>query len=79
MKRERRYYYRIWHVNSPGWMSVRRHAETHRECADAVFDRKPLDTLLPGPDQQMGFDEPMLDASGPKLLLGFLLWAHEHL
>jgi asparagine synthase (glutamine-hydrolysing) len=75
---ERRHYYRIYDVNGPGWVAVRREAERHREGVLDLFDRDTLQRLLPAPETVIVHEDPIVDASGTKLLLGLLLWCRDH-
>ena len=79
VKKEQRYHYRIWDLNNPGWFSVRREVEKYREYASAYFNRNVFDKVLPPPDQPFTYDSVVWEASGPKLLLGFLIWAKKNL
>ncbi|RMF38736.1 MAG: asparagine synthetase B family protein [Chloroflexi bacterium] len=76
---ERRYYYRIYDINGPGWVAVRRGAEPHRERVLHLFHPEVLAEVLPAPDQPLPCRDGIIDASGAKTLLGFLLWARDHL
>jgi asparagine synthase (glutamine-hydrolysing) len=75
---ERRYYYRIYDFNSPGWVAVRKAAEPHRARSFDFFERNFLQELLPGPDASLRFKDGIIDASGLKMLTGFLLWSKDH-
>jgi hypothetical protein len=45
-----------------------------------LFDEKVFDSLLPPPDVPVPFrGDPIIEASGIKALLGFLLWSKENL
>jgi asparagine synthase (glutamine-hydrolysing) len=80
MGHERRYYHRIYDINGPGWKLVREHAESHRQAASALFDQTTFRELLPDPSVRIRFaHDPIIEASGLKLLLGFLLWSKDHL
>ena len=76
---ERRYYYRIYDINGPGWVAVRRQAEPYRERVGHLFNQEVLTEILPGPNQPLPVQDGIIDASGAKSLLGFLLWAGDHL
>ena len=76
---ERRYYYRIYDFNNPGWRAVRSQAEPYRERLYDLFNKEVLDDLLPGPDERMNFQDNIVDASGLKSLLGLMLWTKDHL
>jgi asparagine synthase (glutamine-hydrolysing) len=75
---ERRYYYRIYDFNSPGWVAVRKLAEPHRALTLDFFEKDFLQELLPGPDARLRFQDGIMDASGLKMLTGFFLWANDH-
>ncbi|MCK6630309.1 MAG: asparagine synthase-related protein [Anaerolineae bacterium] len=77
---ERRYYYRISDFNGPGWLAVRRQAEPYRERVLHLFNGDVLAEILPPPHVTVEFKrDGIVEASGLKLLLGFLLWSKEHL
>jgi len=76
---ERRYYYRLYDINGPGWVAVRRRAEPYRERVGHLFNQEVLTEILPGPDQPLQVRDGIIDASGAKSLLGFLLWSKDHL
>ncbi len=75
---ERRYYYRVCDINGPGWRAIRRQAEPHRERVLEVFNKEVLDTILPPPDVPLQLKDGIVDSSGLKSLLGFLLWSRDH-
>jgi hypothetical protein len=77
-KTERRYYYRIYDFNSPGWMAVRNAAEPYRARTFEFFDKNVLQELLPGPNVSVGVQDGITDASGLKMLTGFFLWLKDH-
>jgi asparagine synthase (glutamine-hydrolysing) len=76
---ERRYYYRIYDFNSPGWVAVRNAAELYRARTFDFFERNVLQELLPGPNAALRFEDGIVDASGLKMLTGFFLWSKNHL
>jgi len=76
---ERRYYYRIYDFNSPGWVGVRNAAELYRARTFDFFERNVLQELLPGPNAALRFEDGIVDASGLKMLTGFFLWSKNHL
>jgi asparagine synthase (glutamine-hydrolysing) len=76
---ERRYYYRVFDINGPGWSAVRREAEPYRSRLSDLLDKSTLDALLPPPDVPLHCDDPIIDSAGPKTLLGLFLWAKDHL
>jgi asparagine synthase (glutamine-hydrolysing) len=76
---ERRRYYRIFNINSPGWAALRREVEPSRKLAHSFFERKVLDELLPPPDTPIRSRDGITDVAGIKTIIGFLLWARDHL
>jgi asparagine synthase (glutamine-hydrolysing) len=71
-KIERRYWHRTADFNGPGWMGVRRIAEPNRKRVYALFRQDTFDSLVPAADV-------ISSSSGPKVLLGSMLWAKDHL
>lgn len=73
---ERRYYYRIYDLDSPAWRTIRRIAEPGREALRPLVD---VDLLtrdyLPAPDRSLRLRDGIMDAGGRKLLLGLMLVA----
>jgi asparagine synthase (glutamine-hydrolysing) len=76
---ERRRYYRVFDINGAGWRAVRREAETCRTLAYDFFDKKAFDELLPPPDADIRSRDGIADVGGVKSVIGFLLWARDHL
>jgi len=76
---ERRYYYRLFDFENPGWKAVRRLAESHREAVEDLLDRRVLDELLPSPDVRIPVRNPIAETEGLKTLVGLILWAKDHL
>jgi asparagine synthase (glutamine-hydrolysing) len=72
---ERRYYVRIYDINGPGWLGVRRAAEPFRARLQQLCDPAELDRLIPPAPTRMVLDDPIVDSFGPKLLLGLMHWA----
>jgi asparagine synthase (glutamine-hydrolysing) len=71
---ERRRYYRLWNINGPGWMAVRREAEKYRSLTYDWFDRDALAAILPPPEVKITYKDGIIDTSGLKSILGFMLW-----
>jgi asparagine synthase (glutamine-hydrolysing) len=71
---ESRRYYRMYDINGPGWLAVRREAEQSRSLAYEWFDKKVLDTILPPPDVSIPYKDAIIDTSGLKSILGLMLW-----
>ena len=80
-RRERRYYHSVFDLNGPGWRAVRSEAEKSRTKAESILDREVLRRWLPPPDEQIasGATDFFQAGSRRKSLLGFMLWASEHL
>lgn len=76
---ERRYYHRIYDLNSPGWQAVRRGAEPHRERLADLFQMDELARYLPPPGDHVHLEHGILDGYGRKLLLGLMLWSQQNL
>jgi asparagine synthase (glutamine-hydrolysing) len=76
---ERRYYYRVFDFNGPGWTAVRREAEPYRDRVTHLFSEDPFEKLLPPPDVRLQFANGIPEASGLKSLVGLLLWSKDHL
>ncbi len=75
---ERRYYYRVYDIDGPGWRAVREMADPYRERLADHFDMGELGRWLPAPSVTMSLSDPIQDAFRPKLLLGLMLWAATH-
>jgi asparagine synthase (glutamine-hydrolysing) len=78
-ERDRRFNYRMYDFNSPGWRAIRRRAEPARERLAGLFDMDELRAFLPPPDATLDLSHPIFDSVGRKLVVGFMLWAREHL
>jgi asparagine synthase (glutamine-hydrolysing) len=76
---ERRYYYRVFDINNPGWRAVRQEAEQFRTKAERIFNPAVLRELLPPPNVQISLSDGIVDASGRKTLLGLMFWAGRNL
>ena len=78
-REDRRIYFRVFDFNGPAWKMARRQAEPHRVKLHDLFDRNVLDSILPGPDEDLRVRDGIIDYSGPKLLVGLCLWAARYL
>ena len=78
-RKEQRRYYRIYNLNNPGWTAVRKAAETNRQSVMHLFNEDIFNRLLPKPEESFQCKDEIVDSSGPKLLLGFMLWARNNL
>ena len=76
---ESRYFYRIYDVNNPGWVGVRRQAEPYRDRLAHLFNMDELAKLLPAPETRIELDDGLSGASGLKTLLGLMLWSKDYL
>ena len=76
---ERRYYHRIYDINNPGWLSVRRMAEPHRDRVAELFNMDVLRELVPSPDTNIAVEHKIRDSYGTKQLIGLMLWSADHL
>jgi asparagine synthase (glutamine-hydrolysing) len=75
---DRRYTWRMYDFNGPGWQLIRRRAEPSRERLGAWFDPDTLAEYLPPPDVPVA--SPTFESTmGRKLLVGLMLWAETHL
>jgi asparagine synthase (glutamine-hydrolysing) len=77
--RERRFYYRIFDFNSPGWQAIRRLAEPHRDKLEGLMERERLHEYLPPPGVELKVRNGIVDSSGRKMLVGLMLWARDHM
>jgi asparagine synthase (glutamine-hydrolysing) len=76
---ERRYYYRVFDINNPGWVAVRQEAEQFRKKAESLFNPAVLRELLPPPDVHIPLSDGIVEASSKKTLLGLMFWAGRNL
>jgi asparagine synthase (glutamine-hydrolysing) len=76
---ERRHYFRLYDVNGPGWKAVRRQAEQYRDCLADYCDMDVLRRIVPAPEVNIAFKDSIVDASGMKNILGFMLWLGRNL
>src|SRR5690606_18176023 len=61
---ERRFYYRLYDFNGPGWRAIRRLAEPHRDKLAALVDRARLDAYLPPPEVDLAMRNGIVEPSG---------------
>ena len=77
---ERRYYYRIFDLNNPGWAAVRRLAEPGRDALKELFVPEVLDEILPPPDRPVRYRGDLItEGSKLKQLLILAIWLKDHL
>lgn len=73
--RERRYYYRIFDYNNPGWKLVRQEADGYRNQASPLLNSDAVNRFLPAADAEVKFGaRPIVEASKTKTLAGLVLW-----
>lgn len=73
-RRERRYYFRTYDFNGPGWRSIRRAADPLRAQASTLLNPDALARLLPPADSNPKFKDGIIDSSKTKTLTGLVLW-----
>lgn len=71
--RERRFYYRTYDFQSPGWSVVRAQGETSRQDIPVVLRSEVVNDLLPGHGHPFQADDGIIDSSRAKLLLGLAM------
>jgi asparagine synthase (glutamine-hydrolysing) len=71
---ERRFFWRTYDFDGPGWRAVRRRAEPHRARLHALVQPAVLDEVLPTPDGSVAAGRLRPHRNGLKLLLGLMLW-----
>ncbi|WGM88493.1 MAG: asparagine synthase-related protein [Candidatus Bathyarchaeum tardum] len=74
MKGERRYYYRIYDFNNPGWQTIRQNADVNQSIAMNLFNKNELQKLLPKADIKVEFEDEIINSARLKIMIGFLLW-----
>jgi len=67
LRGERRYYARLWDINSPGWKAVRKSAEPFFKLTSRFLNYSTLSAR-----------ERAMNASGWKALMGFAMWLDNH-
>jgi asparagine synthase (glutamine-hydrolysing) len=77
---ERRYYYRVFDINNPGWMSVRQQAEPYREQVNHLFNSEIFNQILPPANVPIKLDtDGIISSSRIKNLMSLLLWSKDNL
>jgi asparagine synthase (glutamine-hydrolysing) len=71
---EPRRYERLFNVDHPRWLALRREAEPLRKRLHGLLDARVLDNILPPPDVRTKFRNAVNQGSGLRLLLGLALW-----
>ena len=71
--------YRMYDLNSPGWLGVRQDAEQGRHLLSSLFRMDALAAYLPGPEAFIPAGDRFTETRGRKMMLGLMLWADEHL
>jgi asparagine synthase (glutamine-hydrolysing) len=72
---ERRYYHRVYDIESRGWRDVRSLAEPLRENLSEFLSIDELRSLVPPPDARIEVENKVRDTFGMKLLVGLMLWS----
>lgn len=73
-KIESRYYYRVYDINNEGWRVLRDECRQAVSAVGDVIDVDCLREILPGSGTPIKTKDAIIDASGLKSLLGFVLW-----
>ena len=76
---DQRLYYSLWNINNRGWKAVRREADRHRHLLADFLDKDRLSELLPLADTTLMAEDMIAGHSGVRSLIGFVLWARDHL
>jgi asparagine synthase (glutamine-hydrolysing) len=74
-RRARDRYSRIYDLDNPGWVAIRRRAEPGRPELLDLFHEDALAELLPGPDRPMHQAQPVTESYGRKCLIALMLLA----
>ncbi|MEI7782380.1 MAG: hypothetical protein WCJ18_10710, partial [Planctomycetota bacterium] len=69
-----RRYERLFNVDHPRWLALRREAEPLRKRLHGLLDPQVLDRILPPPGARTQFRNPVNDGGAVRLLLGLALW-----
>ena len=72
-RQDPRRYERLFNVDHPRWMAVRREVEPLRRLLHRHLDRRAVDSLLPPPGVRTGFKNPVNSGGAVRLLLGLAL------
>lgn len=68
--RERRFYYRTYDFDSPGWASIRVAHDSSRRFVPGLVRREAIDRFLPAPARSLETEDSIIDSSRAKMLLG---------
>jgi len=71
--RERRNYFRVYNLNSPGWVALRQAAEGGRPFLDTMVSHEHGRALVPPPTEAFHLNDHIIEGSLPKSLLGLML------
>lgn len=72
---ERRYYYRVFDINNEGWRLVRARCDSALESMAGILNLEEYRKILPPWDRNVRVEgDAIAGESGPKSLLGFVLW-----
>ena len=70
---ERIYYHRLYDFNSPGWLSVRKQAESNRNDITELLSASEVDSILPTPSTNFVSDNPIKDPNSARHLMGLCM------
>jgi len=78
---ERRYFQRIFDIDSPGWRMFRQQVEPYRSVVQPLFNQEIFNQMVPPPNVRVNRinKDSSAEISGIKTLLGFLLWSKNYL
>jgi len=75
---ERRFFYRLYDINNPGWRRVREEGFRLAAGLSGVLNIDCLRELLPEARVRIEVEDAIIDASGRKSLLAFILWYNRY-
>lgn len=78
-KSERRYFYRLFDINGPGWMRVRELADSKRGVLSSLVNKEVYERALPSPQTILQYADPLVESAGLKSLLGLILILRQRL
>jgi len=77
-RRDLRYFFRTYAFDSPGWLEVRRDAETDRPRIRDIADPAEVDRHWPGPDVRSTSENVFGNTSAAKVLIGMAFLSRIH-
>jgi hypothetical protein len=72
------FYYRVCDINNDGWLSIRKEAYSHYKSIADIINYEAIREILPDPGVKIRVNHGIMDASGMKTLLGFILWYKQY-